>query len=166
LAAPPIRRAELAPKERGGMAIKGKILLIDDDVDFVTMNRAVLEHCGYQVVAAFGGQEGLEVALRELPDLVVMDVMMDETTEGIDLSKRFRVDPSLCHIPIILLTSINRHFRPLSFRPDDGWIPVDRLLDKPVKPQQLLDEIETALKSRRLPGGEVNHGAAGSRPGS
>jgi len=92
--------------------------------------------------------------------------MMDETTEGIDLSKRFRVDPSLCHIPIILLTSINRHFRPLSFRPDDRWIPVDRLLDKPVKPQQLLDEIETALKSRHLPGGEVNHGAAGSRPGS
>jgi two-component system, OmpR family, alkaline phosphatase synthesis response regulator PhoP len=148
------------------MAIKGKILLIDDDVDFVTMNRAVLEHNGYEVIAAFGGQEGLELARRMLPDLVVMDVMMDETTEGFDVSKQFRAEPALSHLPIILLTSINRHFRPLSFKPDDSWIPVERLLDKPVSPQRLLDEIDTVLRSRRLPPGDTGHGATGSHPRS
>ncbi|HEX2924271.1 MAG TPA: response regulator [Chloroflexota bacterium] len=147
------------------MAIKGKILLIDDDVDFVTMNRAILEHSGYEVLAAFGGQEGIELARREQPDLVVMDVMMDDTTEGFDLSRQFRTDALLSRLPIILLTSINLHFRPLSFKPDDNWIPVDRLLDKPVRPQQLLNEIETVLKSRRPPHGDAGYGATGERPG-
>ncbi len=147
------------------MAIKGKILLVDDDVDFVTVNRAILEGSGYQVLAAFGGQEGLELARRELPDLVVMDVMMDDATEGFDVAKQFRAEPALSHLPIILLTSINRHFRPLSFKPDGDWIPVERLLDKPVRPQQLLNEIAALLNRDRLSQGDAGHGATGQHPG-
>ncbi len=124
---------------------KGKILLIDDDVDFVTMNRAILEHGGYEVCVAFNGREGLETARRQLPDLIVLDVMMEEVTEGFDLSREFRRDPSLSHVPILMATSVNRQLRPLTFGPDPAWLPVDRFLDKPVPPQILLAEIERLL---------------------
>lgn len=128
------------------MSAKGQILLIDDDVDFVMMNRAVLEHSGYEVSVAFNGQEGLEVARQRLPDLIVLDVMMEEVTEGFDLSREFRADPSLGHVPIIMLTSVNRQFRPLTFGPDPTWLPVDRFLDKPLLPQRLLAEVESILE--------------------
>jgi len=128
------------------MASKKKLLLIDDDVDFVEMNSSVLEHGGYQVTAAYSGREGLEVARAELPDLIVLDVMMEETTEGFDLSREFRKDPMLSHVPILMLTSVNRRFRPLRFGPDEDWLPVDRFLDKPVRPQQLLAEIDQLLQ--------------------
>lgn len=127
------------------MSTKGKVLLIDDDVDFVMMNKSVLEHNGYQVCVAFGGQEGLEVARTELPDLVVLDVMMGDTIEGFDVSREFRQDQTVGHVPIIMLTSINRQLRPLTFGPDENWLPVDRFLDKPVRPQQLLEEIERII---------------------
>ena len=95
---------------------------------------------------AFNGQEGLETARQRLPDLIVLDVMMEEVTEGFDLSREFRADPSLGHVPIIMLTSVNRQFRPLTFGPDPTWLPVDRFLDKPLPPQRLLAEIESILE--------------------
>ena len=122
-----------------------KLLLIDDDVDFVEMNRTVLEHGGYRVSAAYNGREGLEVARTELPDLIVLDVMMEDSTEGFDVSRELRSDPMLSHVPILMLTSVNRRFRPLRFGPDENWLPVDRFLDKPVRPQLLLAEIERLL---------------------
>lgn len=122
------------------------ILLVDDDIDFLAINRALLERSGYEVITATTGSDGFEQARIARPDLVVLDVMMEDATEGFDTAKRLRGDIELKHIPIILLTSVNRQFRPLSFAPDPEWLPVDRLLDKPVDAARLLGEIASLLR--------------------
>jgi CheY-like chemotaxis protein len=105
----------------------------------------VLEDAGYAVVTASSGSEGFDAALGERPDLVVLDVMMQEPTEGFDLARRLRADPSFAGTRIMLLTSINRQFRPLSFAPDPDWLPVDRFLEKPLAPEELLRQVKSVL---------------------
>jgi CheY-like chemotaxis protein len=122
-----------------------KILLVDDDSDFVLINRTVLEGAGYAVATASSGLEGFDAALAERPDLVVLDVMMEEPLEGFDLARRLRADPSFAGTRIVLLTSINRQFRPLSFAPDPDWLPVDRFLEKPLAPEELLRQVKSVL---------------------
>jgi CheY-like chemotaxis protein len=124
---------------------RARILLVDDDSDFVLINRTVLEGAGYAVMTASSGPEGFDAAMAERPDLAILDVMMEEPTEGFDLARRLRADPSFADTRIILLTSINRHFRPLSFAPDPDWLPVDRFLEKPLAPEELLRQVKGIL---------------------
>ncbi len=127
------------------MGDKAKILLVDDDVDFVQMNKAVLEFNGYTVVTAYDSEEALRVARAEKPDLAVLDVMMNRMDEGFVLSRHLKDDPVLGRMPILLLTSINRLLRPLEFSGDEEWIGADAMLEKPVKPEELLAEIQRLL---------------------
>ena len=95
-----------------------KILIVDDERDFVEINRATLESKGYKVVAAYNGKEGLEKALKEKPDLIVLDVMMTTKTEGFDVSRKMRAYEELKKTPIIMLTAI---------RGENGYFVEDRI---------------------------------------
>jgi len=128
--------------------MQGKVLLIDDDVDLVEINRTALERAGYQVDVAYNGREGLAKALRQLPDVIVLDVVMDKVGEGFDVVSRLKLDPRTEDIPIILLTSLNRLLRPLPFGVHPEWLPVYALLDKPVSPDRLVLEVERALAGK------------------
>jgi CheY-like chemotaxis protein len=121
------------------------VLLVDDDIDFIAINKSILQRAGYRVITASSGEEGLAMAVAERPDLVVLDVMMEEATEGFDLARRLRANPDLEGIRIALLTSINRQFRPLSFAPDPSWLPVDLFLEKPLAPEDLLRRVEDII---------------------
>jgi CheY-like chemotaxis protein len=121
------------------------VLLVDDDVDFVEMNRAVLEAHGYKVAAAFSGQEGLQKARELKPALIVLDVMMDYKTEGFHATYDLRQDPELQKIPIIMVTDINKQDFIGRLQPDGDWLPVEMLIDKPITPQRLLDEVKKAI---------------------
>ena len=85
-----------------------KILLIDDDSDFVNANKLLLEKNGFEVVTAFDGEEGLKKAEVENPDLIVLDVMMKTGTEGFHVAKQIREIESLKETPVIMLSGIRR----------------------------------------------------------
>jgi CheY-like chemotaxis protein len=121
------------------------ILLIDDDVDLIEMNSVVLAHRGHQVLKAYSAAE----ARRTLeggatPDLVVMDVMMEEVSSGFNLARE--IHEKFPDLPTIMLSGIHAATGvPFRFKPDETWLPVLRFLDKPVAPAALAAEIEKLL---------------------
>ena len=123
------------------------ILLVDDDKDFVESNRDLLEAYGYEVLAAYDGVSGFEIAKRERPDLMILDVMMTHATEGFEVARKVHEDPDLQHMKILLVSGITKDMS-LSFQleADKAWLPVDRILEKPINPARFITEIEKALE--------------------
>ena len=128
-----------------------KILVVDDDPDLVEVIRLTLEASGYEVFSAVSGAEGLEKVKEVEPDLVVLDVMMDYTTEGFQVSLALRSpDPESEYaayrdIPILMLTAIHST-TPLRFGPDQDYLPVDEFVEKPLEPGALVEKVEKLLK--------------------
>lgn len=126
-----------------------KILLVDDDIDVIEMNRAILTHSGYNVIAAFDGDEGYQKILAEKPDLVILDVMMNSVGEGFEFARRVRSHAAIRDIPILMLSSVNREFDfNLRIGPDEDWNPVNVFLDKPVEKEILLGKVKEILKDQ------------------
>jgi len=128
-----------------------KILVIEDDVDMVTAIRMPLEANGYEVLAAATGEEGLQKVKDVGPDLVILDVMMETTTAGFQVSLKLR-DPdenseyaAYRHIPILMLTAIHTTTS-LRFGPDEAYLPVDDFVDKPIDPDVLLEKVRALIE--------------------
>jgi two-component system alkaline phosphatase synthesis response regulator PhoP len=85
---------------------KFNILIIDDDTDFITSTKIMLEYVGYNVMSASDGHEGLEKALEEKPDLIILDVMMPGK-DGYSVCREIKENPRICNIPIVIVTSIS-----------------------------------------------------------
>jgi len=132
------------------MEAKAKILLVDDDPDFVEMHKAVLENNGYTVVEARSGREGLDKVRAELPDLIILDLMLEKHDTGFSLSKRIKSDPLFKKIPILMVTSVAEvtGYR-FSLEEDGYWMKTDEFLDKPVEPKALLSKVEELLCRRK-----------------
>ncbi len=125
---------------------KKLILLVDDDRDLVESNRLLLESEGFEVQVAYDGVSGVETARRIKPDLMILDVMMATDTEGFDVSRNIPKIPELQRLPVIVLTGI-REKKELAygFEPDDTWLPCKAVLEKPVPPEKLLEEVRKHL---------------------
>lgn len=125
-----------------------KVLVVDDDRDYHMVVRATLAPAGYVVVSAYSGPEGLEVARRERPDVIVLDIVMNSTTDGFEFCREARRDPMLKHTPIIGISAIEERMG-LGRSPDrePGLFPVDRYLQKPVAAEQLLAELRRLVPS-------------------
>ena len=127
-----------------------KILVIDDDPDLVEVIRLTLKASGFQVFSAASGAEGLEKVKEINPDLIILDVMMDHTTEGFQISLKLRSeDPAseyaeYRNIPILMLTAIHST-TPLRFAPEGGYLPVDSFAEKPLEPAELVKTVEGLL---------------------
>ncbi len=128
-----------------------KILVIEDDADMVTAIRMPLEANDYEVYEASTGEEGLKKVKEIEPDLIILDVMMETTTAGFQVSLKLRnQDPQSEYaayrdIPIVMLTAIHTTTS-LRFGPDDEYLPVDVFLDKSVDPDKLLSTIKQLLE--------------------
>ena len=121
------------------------VLVVDDDADFVEMNKVVLEENGYEVITAYSGQECLEKTRTQKPDLIILDVMMATNNEGFDVSRQIHhYCEATKDIPIIMVTSINQKY-PFHFGPDEVWLPVESFVEKPVQPEQLLREVSKQI---------------------
>ncbi len=137
----------------GDVMDKPKILIIDDDPDMRLANRMCLEEAGYEVIEAINGTEGLEKVKSETPDLIVMDVMMDSTTEGFQTTLKLRSpapDAEYAQyrdIPIIMLTAIH-DTTSVRFGPDQDYLPVDAFIDKPVNPDKLIPKVKELLAAK------------------
>lgn len=123
------------------------VLLVDDDADFVEMNRILLEQNGYGVRVAYSGRQCLaEVAARR-PDVIILDMVMESRDDGFDVSRELRNSEHTKNIPLIMITSVNDRI-PFHLEPDRTWLPVDALLEKPVEPQLLLTIVGRALRGQ------------------
>jgi CheY-like chemotaxis protein len=124
-----------------------KILIVDDDVSFVDSNRELLEAYGYEVHSAFDGESGLRKARQVRPDLMILDVMMAYDTEGFEIARRIQKEPELAQMKLILVSGITREMKlPFKLTPDSTWLPVNRVLEKPIDPARLMREIDKMLK--------------------
>jgi CheY-like chemotaxis protein len=128
-----------------------KILIVDDDPDMVLAARLCLERAGHQVIEAKNGDEGLAKVQADKPDLMILDVMMNTTTEGFQVALQLRSpDPkseytAFKDMPIVLLTAIHST-SPVRFGPDQDYLPVDAFIDKPLDPDKLVAQVEKLLK--------------------
>ena len=123
-----------------------KILLVDDDRDFVELNQITLESRGYRIITADNGEEGLKKALQEKPDLIVLDVMMTTRTEGFDVARKLREIEELKEIPIIMVSAIREEMDISGkIKSDKNWLPVTEFIEKPFPPDKLLKKIEQLL---------------------
>lgn len=124
-----------------------KVLVIDDDNDFVESVVNLLEARGYAVAAAFNGAEGVEKAKAENPDLILLDVMMTTKDEGFNVARQLHEIDDLKGTPVIMVTGVRKEMNlPFGFEPDETWLPVKQVLEKPVKPETLLTAVADALK--------------------
>jgi DNA-binding response OmpR family regulator len=127
-----------------------KILVIEDDADMVTAIRMPLEANDYEVFAAATGEEGLQKVKDVEPDLIILDVMMETTTAGFQVSLQLRNPDedseyaAYRHIPILMLTAIHTTTS-LRFGPDEAYLPVDDFVDKPVDPDVLLKKVRALI---------------------
>jgi len=122
-----------------------KILLVDDDPDFVEAVSLVLKPKKFDVVTACNGIEGLKKAMTEKPDLIVLDVMMPEK-DGYAVCRELKSDPKMSHIPVLLLTAVASHVPTTRYTQEMGLeTEADDYLDKPVEPEVLVKRIEGLL---------------------
>ena len=126
------------------MSAKPKVLLVDDDKEFVESIRTVLESDGYEVIPAYDGGEGLGKAKTTDPDVIVLDIMMRTMGDGMYVAQDLRRDEAAKNIPIIVATGINA-VPPYNLWPDEAWLPVDVFMEKPVLPGVLLEEVRKIL---------------------
>lgn len=127
------------------MAAKQRILVIDDDEDFRASVGAILEHEGYEVATATSGREGLETIERIEPDLVIVDVMMDDPSDGYGVTQAIKFQPRFQKfqgVPILMISSIQES-------PDDRFggagevdmIRPDRYLTKPLDVPRFVNSV-------------------------
>jgi len=118
------------------------ILIVDDDPDFVSAVTIVLENAGYKVCKAYSRQEGMQVFDKEKPDLVVLDVMMQEPDDGFVMAQELKARTK---VPILMLTSVGQ-VTGLDFDKDSEMVPVDVFEQKPIMPTVLLERINQLLQ--------------------
>jgi CheY-like chemotaxis protein len=127
------------------------ILIVDDDYDFLAINRHILEKAGYRVVTASEPSEALARMQSEKPDLVITDLMMTSVDSGFSFSASIKDDPKFAGVPVIISTSVSSALG-LDFRPrseeDLQKMRVDAYFDKPLDAHLLLDKVAELLGKR------------------
>jgi CheY-like chemotaxis protein len=126
-----------------------RLLIIDDDPDFVEGISSILEGADYAVEVAYNPEDGFKALQTEPPDLLLLDIMMGRGAEGIMLARKLRKDPVLREIPVLIITGIREQIaflfpgEPVHPR----FVAIDELVEKPVEPQFLLDRVSALLQA-------------------
>jgi len=124
------------------MASNAKILLVDDDMTLHEMYAERLRAEGYVIVSAFDGEEAIQKAGAEMPDIILLDIMMPKIN-GIDVMKKLREDEKTAGIPIILLTALVQEISKIKsmMQPGDNY-----LVKSEIMPGDVIKTIEESLK--------------------
>jgi len=124
------------------------IMLVDDDADFINLNRHILESKGYRVVSCLGPEEAIKAMEQEKPALVITDLMMKDLSSGFSFAHLIKDSPRFKDIPVIIVTAVSSKMG-FDFRPHTAEelaaMHVDAYFDKPVQPQKLLDKVAQLL---------------------
>jgi two-component system alkaline phosphatase synthesis response regulator PhoP len=130
------------------MESRTKILIIDDDPDYVEGIRSILEGADYEVDAVYNPKDGFETLKSQKYDLLLLDIMMGRGAEGVMVARKIGNDPELREIPTLIITGIREQIaylfpgQPMHPR----FLPVDELLEKPVEPDLLLEKVSMLLQ--------------------
>lgn len=125
------------------------LLIIDDDPDFVSGIRSILEGANYKVEVAYNPKDGLDLLEKDRPDLLLLDIMMGRGAEGIMIARKLRKDPKLREMPVLIITGIREQIaflfpgEPLH----PGFVEVDEMVEKPVEPDFLLERVSALLRA-------------------
>ena len=125
------------------MGARGKVLVIDDDPDFLEFTRIVLESAGHEVCTAGDVLEGIETMCREKPDVVILDVMISYRLDGFNVIEEMRKDTSPEKASLIMVSAIvNREEIELSWKDQCVY---DCFMSKPILPADLLEAVDELL---------------------
>ena len=130
--------------------VNAKIMIVDDDPDYINIVKTILEKEKYTVVSAGNRKEGMEKIKAEKPDLAILDVMMDAWQDGFEMSRQLKKDPEFKNMPLLMLTAVEERTG-IGFKSNAGdstWMPVDVFMNKPVEPEILLSEVKKLLSSK------------------
>ncbi len=136
-----------------------KILIIDDDLDTLRLVGLMLQRQGYQISAATNGQQGLEKAFEEDPDLILLDIMMPDM-DGYEVTRRLRQNPSTLETPVLMFTAKTQ----LDDKVVGFEVGANDYLTKPTHPAELQMRVKNLLvrlsekRAANHPGTEENHG--------
>lgn len=128
--------------------VSKRILIIDDDPDYVDGIKSILEKADYEVDAEYNPKDGFETLSTGKFDLLLLDIMMGRGAEGVMLARKISKDPVLRETPTLIITGIREQIAYLfpgqPLHPQ--FLPVDELIEKPVEPNLLLEKVETLLR--------------------
>ena len=119
-----------------------KIVVIDDDPDILEASTLILSSKGHEVLTANNAAAGYHLVKEENPDVIILDVMMDEPDDGFFLAQKIRKEG--IKIPIIMYTSVSKSIG-LEFGINE-IVPVDDFIEKPIPPNELIDKVEKHLQ--------------------
>jgi DNA-binding response OmpR family regulator len=126
---------------------KKKILIIDSDVDFIDQSKTALEEKGFEVISASDSREGIEKVSYEMPDIVLLELILEKHDAGFDLVKAIKADPRFKGIPVLMVTSAAGETGCDFCQDLDGyWMKTDDFVNKPVTPEELIKRINILLE--------------------
>jgi DNA-binding response OmpR family regulator len=126
---------------------KKKILIIDSDVDFIDQSKTALEEKGFEVISASDSREGIGKVSYEMPDIVLLELILEKHDAGFDLVKAIKADPRFKRIPVLMVTSAAGETGCDFCQDLDGyWMKTDDFVNKPVTPEELIKRINILLE--------------------
>ncbi|MGA2503488.1 MAG: response regulator [Anaerolineales bacterium] len=130
------------------MNAQKKLIIIDDDPNYVDGIKSVLETANYSVDVAYNPKDGFKALQTKRYDLLLLDIMMGRGAEGVALARKIRKDPLLRELPVLIITGIREQiaflFPGQPVHPH--FVELDELLEKPVEPKLLLEKVSSLLK--------------------
>jgi two-component system alkaline phosphatase synthesis response regulator PhoP len=134
------------------MTTPKKLIIIDDDPDYVAGIKSVLETADYKVDVAYNPKDGFKALQTNQYDLLLLDIMMGRGAEGVALARKIRKDPVLRELPVLIITGLREQiaflFPGQPVHPH--FVETDELLEKPVEPKLLLEKVSSLLKAAEL----------------
>ena len=121
--------------------MKGKILVVDDDNVTLTMLKMILSRHGYHTLSARDGAEGLDLASKEKPDVVITDMLLPKI-HGLDLCTKIKQDPQLKKIKVFLMTAV---YKGAAFQFEAKNCGADHFLEKPIDTNELIKKLDEFL---------------------
>ncbi|MBL7161710.1 MAG: response regulator [Anaerolineales bacterium] len=128
-----------------------RLLIIDDDPDYVDGIKSILEKADYEVDVAYNPKDGFKALETGKYDLLLLDIMMGRGAEGVMVARKINKDPVLRETPVLIITGVREQIaflfpgQPVHPR----FLPTDELLEKPVDPNLLLEKVEALLKEAK-----------------
>jgi CheY-like chemotaxis protein len=124
-----------------------KVLMIDDDPDFVSGIKSILTAANFDVEVAYNPKDGLQNLKTKQYDLLLLDIMMGRGAEGIMIARKLRKDPKLRELPVLIITGMREQIaflfpgEPVHPR----FVEVDELVEKPIEPKLLLEKVNSLI---------------------
>lgn len=126
-----------------------RLLIIDDDPDFVSGIKTILNTAGFEVAVAYNPKEGMKALQTEQYDLLLLDIMMGRGAEGIMIARKLRKDARLREMPVLIITGMREQIaflfpgEPVHPR----FVEVDELVEKPIEPAMLLEKVNGLIQA-------------------